>query len=69
MTRKFFTVASLGLTLLTGLVATGCSSTNSGQPTYGLTGTQSEYVANSHNPAYQDVKGHYRPELVGVNGR
>ena len=67
MLHKLFTLATLGILTTTGLVASGCATSNtSDKPAYGLTGTSSQDP--SRDPRYQDSKGHYRSEWAVASG-
>jgi hypothetical protein len=59
MFRKLFTVAALATVSTAALVATGCASNNTKEPS-ALTGDR---TTMNDNWRYTDDKGHYRPEF------
>ncbi len=70
MLRKAFTVAVLALAGSTSLLATGCTSNNSSEKPYGLTGnTKESQLTPQERARYTDQKGRFHPEWVGQPGR
>ena len=68
MLNTFIKSAVLGVVVSASVLAIGCTSAN--EKPYAVTGSPSvSALPDGQNPKYLDSKGHFRPELVGVNGR